>query len=100
MASMTIDIEHNVVIASGDLDLEGAPIMRRALHQVCVEGGQDVVLDMARVSFMDSTGLRELLKVAGDGHHVTLRDVPRSVRLLLELAGVESLFTIEETAAA
>lgn len=94
MASMVIDIEEGVVRASGELDLHGAPAMQDALEQVSELGGPEIVIDLAGVTFMDSTGLRELLRVASDGRQVVLREVPHQVRLLLELAGVESLFTI------
>ncbi len=94
MSTVMIDTERGVVRASGDLDIQCAPMMRSALHQMCDIGGEDVVIDMSEVTFMDSTGLRELLKVTSDGHNVTLLDVPRQVRVLLELAGVDSLFTI------
>ncbi|HLU43111.1 MAG TPA: STAS domain-containing protein [Microthrixaceae bacterium] len=94
LASMVVDVEHGVVRASGELDIGGAPAMRNALRQVCVEHAE-VVIDMAGVTFMDSTGLRELLRATSDGHRVVLRRVPEQVRALLSMAGVEPLFSFE-----
>lgn len=95
MASMVIDIQEGVVRAAGELDIHGAPAMHDALHQVRELGAPEVVIDLSGVTFMDSTGLRELLRVASDGQRVVLRNVPHQVQLLLDLAGVEPLFVIE-----
>lgn len=97
MASMVIDIDRGIVRAAGELDIGGAPAMRNALHQMCDSQalGSAIVIDLAGVTFMDSTGLRELLRVTSDGRRVVLRNVPRQVRSLLAMAGVESLFSFD-----
>ena len=95
MSTVMIDVEDGVVRASGDLDIQSAPMMRSALDRMSQVDGADVVIDMSGVTFMDSTGLRELLRATSDGHTVVLRDVPKQVQILLELAGVDSLFTID-----
>ncbi len=78
----------------GELDIATAPelvdLLARLRHH-----GHAVTVDLAEVTFMDSTGLRELLRATSDGHTVVLRNVPKQVRILLELAGVDSLFTID-----
>lgn len=96
VASMIIDVERGLVRASGELDIGGAPAMRNALHQVRDTAHDEIIIDMAGVSFMDSTGLRELLRATSDGHRIILRRVPEPVRALLALAGVEPLFTFDE----
>jgi len=96
VASMVVDAEHGVVRASGELDIGGAPAMRNALRQAFDSGATEVVLDMGGVTFMDSTGLRELLRVTSDGRRLVLRRVPGPVRALLAMAGVEPLFTFDE----
>jgi anti-sigma B factor antagonist len=93
--SMVIDIHHGVVHAAGELDIGGAPVMRNAIRQVSGEADSEIVIDLSRVSFMDSTGLRELLRATSDGHRVILRRVPDQVRALLAMAGVEPLFTFD-----
>jgi anti-sigma B factor antagonist len=68
----------------GELDLGTTGRLEAAL----VEAGRPVVLDLSRLSFMDSTGVRVLLEAAeraGDG----LRIVPP--------AGGDARVTIEET---
>lgn len=48
-----------VIVAEGELDLVGAPRLREALPD---GGTTPVVLDLASVGFMDSSGLRSLLE--------------------------------------
>jgi anti-anti-sigma factor len=48
-----------VIIAEGELDLVAAPSLAAALPD---EGDAPVILDLAGVGFMDSSGLRALLE--------------------------------------
>lgn len=48
-----------VIVAEGELDLVGAP---RLLEALPADGTAPVVLDLASVGFMDSSGLRSLLE--------------------------------------
>lgn len=61
---LTVDPGHDVVAtvaAVGDLDLSTATDLERSLASVQAGGRQVVVLDLRRVSFMDSSGLRVIL---------------------------------------
>ncbi len=51
--------EATVIVAEGDLDLVGAPALAAALP---ASGDAPVILDMAGVAFMDSSGLRAVLE--------------------------------------
>jgi anti-sigma B factor antagonist len=61
---------------------------------------QRVVLDLAELRFMDSTGLRILLKAkrtaVEGGWVLVLRSVPPNIRRLLELAGVQDVIPTEQ----
>ncbi len=48
-----------VIIAEGELDLVGAPALAEAIPEA---GDEAVILDLAGVGFMDSSGLRALLE--------------------------------------
>ncbi|GAY07432.1 STAS domain-containing protein [Pseudonocardia sp. N23] len=67
-------------------------------------GGADVVIDLAEVSFCDSSGLAALLsahrRTSRRGGTVVLRSPQGPMRRILRLTGVEVLFEIEETHAA
>jgi anti-sigma B factor antagonist len=59
-----------------------------------------VVLDMRGVEFMDSTGLRVLLRAQAEsdlnGHTLTLRQPTPTVRRVMEITRTLERFTIEE----
>jgi anti-anti-sigma factor len=54
------DGEAVVVTIAGDLDLSTAPELERSLVGIQTDG-RPVVLDLRKVSFMDSSGLRVIL---------------------------------------
>jgi anti-sigma B factor antagonist len=82
----------------GELDVATAPEFERALLRLRPRH-QRVVLDLAELRFMDSTGLRILLqarRVASEGGwQLALRSVPPNVHRLLKLSGVEQAIPIE-----
>jgi anti-sigma B factor antagonist len=51
------------VVPSGELDMDSTPLMSRQVHDLFGTGVERVVIDLGRVSFMDSTGLRGLLEL-------------------------------------
>jgi anti-anti-sigma factor len=83
--------EH-VLRVKGELDIATAPDLERVLLTVRPRG-ERVVLDLAGLRFMDSTGLRVLLRAqaaARDGRwELYLRDVPPNIGRLFTIAGVE-----------
>ena len=95
MSTVMIDVEDGVVRASGDLDIQSAPMMRSALDRMSQVDGADVVIDMSGVTFMDSTGLTTLmdarLQAERDGWAFTVRRPSSAVRRVFDLAGVGSL---------
>jgi anti-sigma B factor antagonist len=80
------------LVLTGELDLAGAAALREAVARACASEAKEVILDLRRLEFIDSTGLRELL--AGEAvckrHGLRLRlteGTPR-VEHVLELAGL------------
>jgi anti-sigma B factor antagonist len=56
------DGEHTLVL-SGELDLNSAPLLSTTLRLICAEPATSVVvLDLSRLTFMDSTGIHVLLR--------------------------------------
>jgi anti-sigma B factor antagonist len=47
----------------GELDVASAPQLRERVLELCGEDTTEVVLDMARLSFIDSSGLNALLRL-------------------------------------
>ncbi|MCU1395877.1 MAG: Anti-sigma factor antagonist [Ilumatobacteraceae bacterium] len=86
-----------VVIAEGDIDLAGGPVLDAAI--VRVEGSKPVVIDLAAVEFIDSSGLRSLLAASrrAETRHssVVLRNPSSGVLRLLSITGTADQFTLE-----
>jgi anti-sigma B factor antagonist len=56
------DGQHTLVL-SGELDLNSAPLLSTTLRLICAEPATSVVvLDLSRLTFMDSTGIHVLLR--------------------------------------
>lgn len=80
---------------TGDADVSAADALRARLLEVLAEGPGDLVVDLTRVAFMDSSALGALLTVSfaareAGRHVVALRPSP-AVLQLLELTGVEGV---------
>jgi anti-anti-sigma factor len=91
-----------VLRLSGELDEETSPILTRAVEAaLTVRSPSGLVLDMAGVGFMDSSGLGCLLKSSemsdGAGVRMVLRDVPDVLLLVMHITDVLDMFNIEES---
>lgn len=94
-----------LVEVSGEVDLHTAPSLRAALDAAVAEASEAdsgaVLVDLTGVSFMDSTGLGELvgaykaLDKAGKRLHLTRG--PDRVAKLLTLTGLDQVLTVHAT---
>jgi anti-anti-sigma factor len=50
-----------VLHVSGELDLVTSPMLRQRVHDVVADGRHDLVLDLSRVRFCDSSGVGVLI---------------------------------------
>jgi anti-sigma B factor antagonist len=88
-----------IVTLTGEVDLHTAPALEQALEGVVALGGTAVALDLAEVSFIDSTvlgvllGCRERLKSLGGELVVVTED--RRVLRTFEITGFDRIFIIE-----
>jgi anti-sigma B factor antagonist len=87
-----------VLVAIGDVDLQTAPVLRRRI-EAGVEAGEDVVIDLRHVTFMDSPGLGTLIYCdrmhRERGGHLVLRDPSGQVRELFEVVRVADVIELE-----
>ena len=95
--------EHNhgsawILAVTGELDLRTSPELEARLARAWAAGAELVILDLRRIEFMDSTGLRVLL-----GAHQRAQETSRrfalvrgadQVERVLTLTGVRDLLTI------
>jgi len=82
----------------GELDIEAAASLRDLLDEEIDRGGRDIVLSLARVTFIDSSGLGVILgryrRLTDLGGTMTLAAVPEIVRPVLELSGLLTLLPV------
>jgi stage II sporulation protein AA (anti-sigma F factor antagonist) len=80
------------VLPVGDLDMASAPALEARLAQVWDSGARNLVLDLSRLRFMDSTGLRLILawdaRCREDGCAIRLVPGPRAVQRVFEVTGM------------
>ena len=90
-AEMTVALE-------GRLDTVTAPALEAALGDL--DGVTALVIDMEKVVYMSSAGLRALLKtqkaLTKGGGGMVIRKVGRDIREIFEVTGFDELLTIED----
>ena len=79
----------------GELDLLAAGELEKVLLPMCAQPRANVVLDLAGVDFMDSTGVALLLRAHREATraegHLTILGVTRYVSRVLHATGVDEL---------
>ena len=82
-----------VLVLSGEIDSYTAPLLAERLADPAVE-----VVDLAAITFIDSTGLRALLQAdrskRDDGARFELRSPSAPVQRLLEISGLAGHFNM------
>jgi anti-sigma B factor antagonist len=95
-----------VVEVGGEIDVASAPQLRHCLHQRIDAGSRQLVVDLRRVSFIDSVGLGVLVgaqrRLLRAGHHDTgmqLVGASGIVLRALRLTGLEGVFPLHASLA-
>lgn len=89
-----------VITLDGSLDSGTAPSVHADLEQLLPENGS-AVLDLRKMSYMSSAGLRVLLlvyrKARSTGRRIALAHVPPEVREVMSATGFLDFFTLTES---
>ncbi|QSJ15723.1 STAS domain-containing protein [Nostoc sp. UHCC 0702] len=100
---MTISQELQVVLfkPQGSIDLDGGMALSEEMAKTEPKPHQLWVIDLAKVDFMDSSGLVPLVKglttARQSGCRLVLCNMKAPVRLILELTQLDSVFEIFNT---
>jgi anti-anti-sigma factor len=90
-----------VLEMAGEIDLSTSGRFREFVDGALGRDVKALVVDLAEVTFMDSTMLRELLRAVRDlqaaGGRLVLVSVGPTVRRLLDMTGTAELFVITAT---
>jgi anti-anti-sigma factor len=85
---LTIQVDQGRMRALGDVDVATAPMLLIALSRLEEDAR---VLDLAEVSFMDSSGLRALITAHRRYPHLVFENPSEAVRRILDVSGVGAL---------
>ena len=104
MSVFAVRIEGDArVVVSGELDLATAPQLASAVEALASAGAQRVVVDLAAVSFIDSTGVSGLLleqaKLDANGAVFVLGPTSAQVESVLQMVGLAAEFVRDDNAA-
>jgi anti-anti-sigma factor len=90
--------ERTLVTLSGELDASTATFLYDKLSDLEVDNVQHVVLDLAQVTFMDSTGLGVIMtehkRLQHSKGNLTIFAPPSSVRRLFEITGLDGVLDV------
>jgi anti-sigma B factor antagonist len=100
MPESTVEGPPPVLIMVGDIDIATEPEWRRRGTELLAANPamRDVLVDMARVGFLDSRGMAVLVDLHASalsrGGKLTLQSVPPRVLKALTVAGLDQIFQI------
>ncbi len=90
----------SVLRLHGELDMATAPRLGRALHAALDTKPSRLAVDLSKLTFVDSSGIRVLFdasrRAQADGCTLVLRSPCRSVHKALKLTRIDLLVPIEE----
>lgn len=92
-----------ILECTGDLRLgETSSVFRNTFRETVKSGAKRILIDLAGVAYLDSTGIGELVGAhsiaAGAGARIKLIRLPEKVANLLRLTRLSTVFQIHETA--
>lgn len=93
--------EHGTSLTlSGELDLSCAGKLERHLAEIEAEHPDRILIDLAGLEFMDSSGLAVMIRAnqsaQANGHRLCLRPGSLQIQRLFELTGVAERFTFAD----
>jgi anti-sigma B factor antagonist len=86
-----------VVALCGELDVASSQELSDELAELIENGTTDLVIDLAQLAFIDSTGLSAILRAnrSLERGHLVLREPSPLVRQVLEITGLTGALRIE-----
>jgi anti-sigma B factor antagonist len=86
------------MVLAGELDISTAPALRDRMAEVADEFGAEFVLDIAGLTFIDSTGLSLIVsehkKLKASGAELVVQSPTRTAQRLFEISGLDAVLTL------
>ena len=86
-----------LVVVTGEVDLETSPLLARELAALGVRGAARFVVDLAAVTFIDSSGLGVLVRARRAHGPVAIVAAAPQVLLVFDLTGLRSVLSVHQT---
>lgn len=87
--------EDTVICLAGEHDMSSVDELSQAIASVVDAGRSDLIFDLSRVEFMDSTIINRLVRacprLGADGRMARVRDASPAARYVLELCSLSHL---------
>lgn len=84
----------------GELDMAAAEVVERVVHDVCSQSCERLVMDVAGLSYCDSSGVRALVNASHEcresGGRMIVSGAQGSVRRVFELVHAADLFELSD----
>ncbi|HVT76206.1 MAG TPA: STAS domain-containing protein [Acidimicrobiales bacterium] len=90
----TLNGKHAELALKGELDVGTCDTVRDQLVDLVDKGATDIVLDLADLSFLDSSGLRGLIEGVHRGAQLRLRHLQPAVQLVFDIVEIPGV-TVE-----
>lgn len=91
----------SILELNGDLDVSSAPALQSALQEIIDAGGKQVVVNLAGVPFMDSSGLGVLVaayrRLSAIGGQLALAEPAPALQKVFKLTRTDRLFKLYDT---
>lgn len=88
----------HLVDLQGDLDFHSSPDLRRELNKLVDQKAPNVLIDLKKVGYIDSSGLATFVELFQHmkryGGKLVLFDLAQNVRSVFEIAKLDSIFRL------
>jgi len=81
------------VVLEGEFDLTSVDALRRAFEAA---HDDEIVVVMTGVTFMDSSGVNELIRPLQRGARVRLQECPPAVRRVIQITGLDAVLVVDD----
>ncbi len=96
-----VDADTHVIELGGEVDLYTAPEFKERLVQVIEDGKKQLVVDLSKATFIDSTTLGVLVggvkRLRPTGGSLTLVCTDPNISKIFEITGLDRVFPIYDT---
>jgi len=93
--------KYPVIEVSGEIDVYTAPVFKGAVYEPITQGYRHIIVDMAHVSYMDSSGFGILLgackRVMPNGGTVSLVGTNEMITRMLNITRLDTVFKLHDS---